>query len=288
MAIRKRQLFKVTLISLLAILITVFLFFMVFKVQIITGPYFYIHFEHVGSLTVGAVVRMAGVRIGTVSSIDINEADYTTVIVTVTLYPNQKVRDDSEFIIMSGSLIGDLYIEVLPGQSNEFIADGETFKGESLKSIDAFMMSSETLIQDLTISMGVLSEILRNNQENIEQTLRNVRESTDALNASLAGTPDGAPTLLDKIDTVFTNLEKTTAELNTLLAELNSSDSAISLLNRKETRADLEQTIANLREISENLVGVTEGLETIVGSVVGPAPSPVSYTHLTLPTKRIV
>ncbi len=269
MATSKRQIVKVIGISLLAVLTTVFLFLMIFKVQIFTGPYFYIRFEHVGSLTVGAVVRTAGVRIGTVSDIKIDQNDYRTVIVTVTLYPGQKVRRGSGFIVMSGSLIGDQYIEVIPNPEGEFITDGETFKGEPIKNLDSFLLSSDTLIKDFTSAMSTLADILAENKDDIRAVIANLKESSDTLRAYMSDKAGTDGSVLSKLSRLLDNLDRSSTALTALLEDLTSKDSVVSLLNQKETASDMKVTLANLRKISSGLVNITNDLETIMSGVVG-------------------
>ena len=181
MAVTKRQVFKVVLICAIALAITAVVFLMVFRVQVFSGPVFYLKFDHVGSLTTGAVVRMAGVRIGTVTGIAINPEDNRTVIVTVTLYPNMKIRKDSRFLVMSGSLIGDQYVEVLPAAEGPFIAGGEKLTGEPIKNLDSFLLSSDTLIKDFTTAMSTLADILSENKNDIHEAIANIREASASL-----------------------------------------------------------------------------------------------------------
>ncbi len=279
MATTKRQILKVIVISLLAVLITVFLFLMIFKVQIFTGPYFYIRFDHVGSLTVGAVVRTAGVRIGTVSDIKINQADFRSVIVTVTLYPGQKVRRGSRFLVMSGSLIGDQYIEVIPVPEGEFISDGEIFKGEPIKNLDSFLLSSDTLIKDFTSAMSTLADILAENKDDIRSVIANLKESSDTLRKYMNDDVGGEGSMLAKLSNLLENLDKSSTALTGFLEDLASKDSVVSLLNQKETATDMKATLHNLRKISDGLVNITNDLETIMAGVVGPASEPSAAPH---------
>lgn len=274
MATSKRQIVKVIGISLLAVLTTVFLFLMIFKVQIFTGPYFYIRFDHVGSLTVGAVVRTAGVRIGTVSDIKIDQNDYRTVIVTVTLYPGQKVHRGSSFLVMSGSLIGDQYIEVIPKPGNEFITDGETFKGEPIKNLDSFLLSSDTLIKDFTSAMSTLADILAENKDDIRAVIANLKESSATLRKYMSDDAGAGGSMLSKLSRLLDNLDRSSTALTALLEDLASKDSVVSLLNQKETASDMKVTLANLRKISDGLVNITNDLETIMSGVVGSSTEP--------------
>jgi phospholipid/cholesterol/gamma-HCH transport system substrate-binding protein len=247
---------------------------MVFRVQVFSGPVFYLKFDHVGSLTSGAVVRTAGVRIGTVTDIAINTADYKTVVVTVTLYPNAKVRKGARFLVMSGSLIGDQYIEVLPVAEGDFIAGGETFTGEPIKNLDSFLLSSDSLIKDFTTTMSTLAEILTENKDNINKVVSNLKESSDALKQYLAGSPETGPSMLKKMSSLMENLDKSSTALTKILEDLASKDSVLTLLNQKETAADMKVTLSNLKKISDNLASISADLKVLMENVAGPSPSP--------------
>jgi phospholipid/cholesterol/gamma-HCH transport system substrate-binding protein len=273
MAITKRQVSRVVLIVVLALAVTVFVFLAVFRVQVFSGPVFYLQFDHVGSLVVGAVVRMAGVRIGTVTNIAINQQDYRTVIVTVTLYPGEKIRAGSRFLVMSGSLIGDQYIEVLPVTEGPFIAGGETFKGEPIKNLDSFLLSSDTLIRDFTSAMSTLADILSENKENIHVTLNNLKDASASLKSYLSEDKERGPSLLKKMSDLMDNLDKSSTALAKILEDLSSKDSVVTLLNQKETSADMKATLANLKKISENLDSVSSDLKVLMNGIAGPAPA---------------
>ncbi len=278
MAVTKRQVSKVILISAIALVITTVVFLMVFRVQVFSGPVFRLKFDHVGSLTTGAVVRTAGVRIGTVTDIGINTDDYRTVIVTVTLYPNAKVRKGSRFLVMSGSLIGDQYIEVLPVAEGDFIAGGETFTGEPIKNLDSFLLSSDTLIKDFTSAMSTLAEILSENKSNIHQTLNNLKDASASLKEYMSEDKEKGPSILKKLSTLLDSLDQSSTAMTKILQDMSSKDSVVTLLGQKETTADMKTTLSNLKKISENLNSISADLKVLMNNVAGPSPTPTPTT----------
>jgi phospholipid/cholesterol/gamma-HCH transport system substrate-binding protein len=130
MALKLRSVIRVIIICLLSLTAVLFLYLLVNNFQFERGTTFYIHFDHIGSLMQGAWIRKAGVKIGSITDIEINKADQRTVIVTFNLFPSQKLHIDSHFAIMSASMIGDQYVEVLPGSENSpYAAEGHVFQG---------------------------------------------------------------------------------------------------------------------------------------------------------------
>ncbi len=93
-------------------------------------------FTSISGLKEGAVVEIAGVRIGKVSKIKLDYEDYEAV---VHLAINGKVliQEDSVASIRSAGLIGDKFVNITPGGSDETITPGdEIVETESTISLE--------------------------------------------------------------------------------------------------------------------------------------------------------
>ncbi len=81
-------------------------------------------FENVGSLKVRAPVAMAGVRVGRVEAIDFDKDRYEAV-VTLRIDPRfDTIPDDTIASIFTSGLLGEQYIGLAPGGSEDYLADG--------------------------------------------------------------------------------------------------------------------------------------------------------------------
>ena len=81
-------------------------------------------FENVGSLKVRAPVAMAGVRVGRVEAIDFDKNRYEAV-VTLRIDPRfDTIPDDTIASIFTSGLLGEQYIGLAPGGSEDYLADG--------------------------------------------------------------------------------------------------------------------------------------------------------------------
>lgn len=81
-------------------------------------------FRSVEGVSVGTDVRLAGVKVGTVTNLALNAqtffADATIAVKDGVLLP-----DDSTILISSEGLLGGNYVELLPGGSSENFAPGD-------------------------------------------------------------------------------------------------------------------------------------------------------------------
>ncbi len=82
----------------------------------------YAEFEQTGGIRPGSSVEIAGVEVGKVQSVELNE-DYMAVVKMV-IDRDVKLQEDSIASVKTKGLIGEKYIQILPGASERLIADG--------------------------------------------------------------------------------------------------------------------------------------------------------------------
>lgn len=115
-------------------------------------------FNRTDGLSVGDKVRMAGVDVGRVEHAVLDENFRATL--TIKIKQGIRIPDDSSASIVSAGIMGSKYIEIEPGGSEEFIADG----GDFLYTQDAIVL--EELV-DRIISLGKAKR--QNKQVSTEQ-----------------------------------------------------------------------------------------------------------------------
>ena len=82
-------------------------------------------FGRTDGLLVGDKVRMAGVDIGRVSKAELD--NHFNAVLTLEIKDGILIPDDSSASIVSSGLMGNKYIEIEPGGSEEYLADGGQF-----------------------------------------------------------------------------------------------------------------------------------------------------------------
>lgn len=80
-------------------------------------------FRSVEGVTVGTDVRMAGVKVGSVSSLSLNPQTFMADAV-VTVKHGIEVPDDSTIAVASEGLLGGSFIDIQPGGSVDVLAPG--------------------------------------------------------------------------------------------------------------------------------------------------------------------
>ena len=103
-------------------------------------------FQSVSGLYNGANIEMSGVKIGKVANIELDKEQYAKVIIKV--LKNIPISDDAIASIKTAGLIGDKYVSILQGGSEDFLKDGDNLE-ETESSLDFESMLSKYALGDV-------------------------------------------------------------------------------------------------------------------------------------------
>ncbi|MDI3262693.1 MAG: outer membrane lipid asymmetry maintenance protein MlaD [Fulvimonas sp.] len=82
-------------------------------------------FSNVGSLSVGAPVKMSGVAIGRVSAVDVDPVKLDAVVKLAIDKKYNQIPDDSAAAVFTSGLIGSQFVAIQPGGSLDALKDGD-------------------------------------------------------------------------------------------------------------------------------------------------------------------
>jgi len=104
------------------------------RLEIIGGREYslYAEFEKAGGIKPGAVVEIAGVKVGQIKSIRL--ADYQALI-EFTVNEDIEIQEDAIASIKTKGLIGEKYLQITPGGSERILPHGERIR-ETESAID--------------------------------------------------------------------------------------------------------------------------------------------------------
>ena len=84
-------------------------------------------FTNVGQLKLRAPVKVAGVRIGSVESVDVDPSKLDAKVTLSIDKRYNEIPDDSSAAIFTSGLLGDQYVGIQPGGSPEMFKNGDEF-----------------------------------------------------------------------------------------------------------------------------------------------------------------
>lgn len=139
-------------------------------------------FSSASGLDKKAPVRIAGVEVGRVEEIQLVEGGAK---VTLKIDAGVKIRKGGHAAIRSEGLLGDRYVEIVPGKENDFWKDGETIPSQEAQAdLENLMSRFSSIADDVKAVTSSLKEVLGSaeGKENLKQVLENAKGLTKGIN----------------------------------------------------------------------------------------------------------
>ncbi|MBI1211636.1 MAG: outer membrane lipid asymmetry maintenance protein MlaD [Alphaproteobacteria bacterium] len=84
-------------------------------------------FDRIDGISNGSDVRMSGIKVGTVTSLDLDQQTYRA-LVHMSIASNIKIPDDSSIRVATVGLLGGSYLAISPGGSDTMMAENSEFQ----------------------------------------------------------------------------------------------------------------------------------------------------------------
>jgi phospholipid/cholesterol/gamma-HCH transport system substrate-binding protein len=224
-------------------------------------------FQNIQGLTSSNPVVINGKEVGKVQTTD-GGKDMRNIVVDIRMKDDVNIPTDA-YAAISKSLLGNVQLEIMLGNSNSFLKSGDTIKtntipdplltnvGNAAQSLDKLLASANGILD--TSAKGNIREILMNlnritaslaitatslqsmmNTQSgaLAKTLNNANTFTEALNSNnekISATMGNVQTATEKfarldIEKTLTLLNSTVNELKTTIAKVNSNNGTLGLM----------------------------------------------------------
>lgn len=230
------------------------------------GNFYFVNYENVAGLETAAPVTIDGYKVGEVREIKFDYENPGVIRVALSLNKSLNVPDDSRAVIVSGLMSGPS-IELHLGKSRKYVPVDGFIKGELEKGLmdsvneDVMPTVAELLphIDSLVVSlnttaanMAALSdkEALGNSIDNIERITADLAALSSTLDRTLA---QGVPRVMNDAGDAAANLKKITADVAEITQELKNMPLHTSMDNIEKTTANLERLSRDLNSTQGTL-----------------------------------
>lgn len=219
------------------------------------GTLYLAYFKNAGGLEPGSIVRYAGIKVGRVEKLRIDDKDATRIEVSFSVAPGTPIKADSLAKISSLSALGENFLAIQAGSLDKpVLASGTVLPSKEYFGI--------TDVADVLNELGPKAQDLVDNlNDRVTEMQTTIARVNDLLNdknrANLAGTLGNVNGMLEedrpKLHSALTHIDATTAKLPALIDDfkktLARADDALGKLDSVlgDNREDLHAAIKQLR-----------------------------------------
>ncbi|MCC6483521.1 MAG: MCE family protein [Armatimonadetes bacterium] len=257
-------------------------------------------FNDAQGVDTGAPVMMSGVKIGQVKRVSLTDANKA--LITVRIRADQDIPPGSAARLASSSLLGDRYIEFVPGPpSSKRMSPGETLVGIPAITLDDLLPQVSRLMDRLE-SVGASAQSLLDDKQ-LRLSLDSTMKNLDAASAGAVGLVNDLRSITASnrtpVQAMTSNLAAAMGNLNAAIAQINSmmqggrkediqnivanlksasrqieaasthaseaAANAASLTGDPQMRQDLQQSMQNVRETTESAKAIVDRVAQVVG-----------------------
>ncbi len=118
-------------------------------------------FDNVGGIATGSDVRVAGLKVGSVTGLAIDPRSYQA-LATFTVQSDIKLSSDSSATIATGGLLGGNFISLATGGDDKTLSDGGTI------TVTQSAVNLEDLLGKFIFNVGALSEVAQKQMDTLK------------------------------------------------------------------------------------------------------------------------
>lgn len=219
-------------------------------------------FDNVAGLERDASVQIAGVEVGRVESIRLKEGK---ALVTMRVLPNVKLEKDVTVLVKTHGILGEKYIEIVPGTKGEVILKGgeQITRVERMVDIDKLLNQITLIADDIKMVTGSLRRVwgVKEGEDSLKSMTKNIRDLTDSLNMIVKQNDERFSQMVANLRDASIQMEKTFASLSEIMEGINKGEGTAGRFVKDTTIVDnLDKTLASLQNITNK---INEGRGTI-------------------------
>lgn len=250
--------YKVGLLVLLAIAAAGTLIFVLGSFSFRSGYTIEVDYNFSGNIKPGAPVKLAGIKVGKVEEVklmkgEIDERTGRRVLVRLEVWIEDRVQDtirkDAEFFVNTSGVLGEQYLEIVPGQDYDNPPLGA---GVVVRGIDP--PRTDLIVSRLYMVLDSLSKVLTEDRDFIRQLLQ-----------------DGASTVHELSEL----LKENRAELGNLIASANSlageAGETLATVNEGLDAASIKRSLRGAQSLMTTAEGSLRTITPKAKSLLGDA-----------------
>ncbi len=262
---------RVGLLSIAALLITAVLIFLLTGNTNFFERYYSVrtYMEDSAGMTESAPVRLNGILVGTVKHVRLSGEKNRQRVVEIQMSVKEKFHnqmpEDSIAAISASNLLGDKYINISKGQSPRPVADNGEVRSLQAQDIPQLMAQSATILSQFQNILGRADNILaevENGKGNIGKLIKDDElytrvNATAAQVQTLVSDVKNSKGTISKLiydDTLYNEVRRPIQRLDDMLAQVQQGKgTAGKLLNDTAVYDEARQSIAEARKLLDGL-----------------------------------
>lgn len=244
------------------------------------GRIFHVKYESISGLTTSDDVIMRGFEIGKISNVELMRDSTVWIKVSIIVYENIDIPEDSEARIVNADLLGDKAVELNIGKSDKMAASGDWLIGSMETSLSQQIEQEllpvkekiEVLVSNIDSVITRVQAIfdmdfegrVNEGMKSVEAAILNIRNITKRVDDLLAIEAEKINQVMSNINSITENLKENRENINKTLAGLGSFSDSLAKVNIIQTMASIDKVSADLAYITDQIKNGNNNLSLLI------------------------
>lgn len=229
-------------------------------------------FPSASGLDKKAPARVAGVEVGRVEEIKLVEEGAR---ITMRIQPQFKIRKGGAAAIRSSGLLGDRYVELVPGKDKDFLKEGDILPAQpEAADLENLMARFSSIADDVKAVTSSLREVVGTpeGKESLKDILGNVRSLTKGVNEFVQNNRESIGRSVSNFETFSKTLkdqgDELVKSLNNIAQKVERGEGTLGkLINDDEAYDTLKKSLDDLGKSLKGVENITAKVERGEGTI---------------------
>jgi phospholipid/cholesterol/gamma-HCH transport system substrate-binding protein len=213
-------------------------------------------FPDIKGLQVSNPVYIKGLQVGKISKMQEKDNNLTGIVVAINLNKDINIPVNSKAIINS-DLLGSNSLEIMMGNSTEYIKDGDTLVSTAKVGImNEITQSLNPAITNLNKTLASLDVLIRqfsavldpNTQGNFQSIIANLTSTSKQLDRLIAAQSESLGNTVENIETLTGTFAKNSGKIDTTLGNLQRTTQSLADADIQKTLQTVTSTMSKLEQ----------------------------------------
>lgn len=217
-------------------------------------------YDQVSGVQEASSVMMKGVKVGTVSAIELNPSVSDQVAIHLLIKRAYRIPTDSEARIFSDGLMGGKAVEIILGSDATYLEEGDTIRSSRSRDLmdvagselDFFKQKFAVIADDLSRTLNNLNTILESNAGHLNQTMNNLDRLSGDVADLMSHEKEDLQEALAGLSQFATMLGENAPKVDSLLGDVHA---LVAKLDEEQVAEKLTSAIASLDEVLAEIEG---------------------------------
>jgi len=229
----------------------------------------YAVYDHVSGLTPTSPVFIKGLKVGQVQKMYFSKELPGKIMVKLYITDMYPIPINSVARIQSSDLLGSKHIEIIPGDTNIMVADGDTLNAsteatlteEVNRQLLPLKKKAENLISSIDTVATIVQQVLNKNTreslvqaiEHIKQALENITHTTYHLDTLVGSQRKNIAGIISNVESISKNLRNNNEEINRIIGNLANLSDSLAAARIPATLRQVNTAVNNINTVLDKV-----------------------------------